>query len=184
MVEIFRAILVTMAASVLALPSARSEAKHQLVHGVTDAFKTLRAFPYVMSIYDADADGDLNCVYAVRTDFSDEPLQATYVLLVNGIGGRQPRNITYHIKPGPSPDVTLFTIDDDYDNVHECHFDYTDYKNCVILEFLFVGGQDCLLWITKEALADIPEECMRQYVDTCDQVPKSYDEETCDAFSL
>ncbi|XP_075538242.1 uncharacterized protein LOC142572778 [Dermacentor variabilis] len=184
MAGITKAIFATMAALVFALPPACGEAKHQLVHNVTDAFKSLRAFPYALAIYDADLDGDLDCVYAVRTDFSDEPQQATYVLLLNGIGGNQPRNITYHIKPGPAPDVTSFTIDEDYDNVEECHFDYTDYKNCLILEFPFVAGQDCLLWITKEAFVDMPEECMRQYVDTCDDALNSYDEESCAAFIL
>lgn len=184
MVEITKAAFATMAALVLALPHVRGEAKHQLDHGVPDAFKAFRVFQYVTAISDTDLDGDLDCVSAVRTDFSEEPLQATYVLLLKGLGVHQPRNLTYHVKPGPTPDVTLFTVDDDYDNVQESHFHYTDYKNCAILDFPFEGRPECLMWTTKDTLGDVPEECIRQYKDACGDAVKPYDEESCAAFIL
>ncbi|KAH6937727.1 hypothetical protein HPB50_003716 [Hyalomma asiaticum] len=109
--------------------------------GESGRMEVLRTFPYVIAIYDVDRDGDLDCVAAVRTEFIEEPLETTYVLFFEGLGKHQPFNLTYDIRPGPTPDKTHFTVGDDYDLVQEAHFDYTDYQNCVIMDYPFRGVQ-------------------------------------------
>ncbi|XP_075538238.1 uncharacterized protein LOC142572777 [Dermacentor variabilis] len=167
----------------LALTNVRAEGKHQLERGIVDAFQLFRTFPYAVAVYDVDNDGDLDCLTTVRTNFMEEPLSATYVFILKGLGGNESRNITYHIKPGPTPDMVFYTVDDDYDFVQVGHFIYSDYKSCAVVGFPFGGRQECILWTTKDVLNDVPEHCMDQYKDICGDAVNLYDEESCAAFA-
>lgn len=182
MTGIAKAAFAVISLLALGLTNVRGETNHKQERDVVDAFEIFRTIPYAVAVYDVDNDGDLDCLTTVRTDFSEEPLSATYVFLLRGLGGHESRNITYHIKPGPTPDRVPYTMDDDNDFVQEGHFIYTDYKSCTVMEFLFEGKQECLLWTTKDSLHNVPEHCMDEYNDICSDAVKIYDEESCAAF--
>uniref|UniRef100_A0A131Z7L3 Lipocalin n=1 Tax=Rhipicephalus appendiculatus TaxID=34631 RepID=A0A131Z7L3_RHIAP len=170
------------AACLLVLGYAHCEGKHQLDNSVIDAFKVFQNIPYATTIYDIDGDGDLDCVTAVRTEFSENPQETTYALLLKGPTGNQTRNMMYHIKPGPTPDTTHFTVDDDNDLVLEAQLYYTDYRNCVVMGYPFEGIPECLLWTTKNHSADVPQYCMLEYKKFCKDAGMPFDEESCAQF--
>ncbi|KAL1439532.1 hypothetical protein MTO96_038703 [Rhipicephalus appendiculatus] len=128
----------------LILVHVRGEGEHHSDTSVVDAFKIFRTLPRGTAIFDVDGDGDLDCVTAVRTEFSEDPLETTFVLQFKGLGGNRPQNISFHIKPGRTPDATRFTVGDDYDFVQDAHFYYTNYKNCAVMEqpFRDVHGEN------------------------------------------
>ncbi|XP_077513053.1 uncharacterized protein LOC144124291 [Amblyomma americanum] len=101
--------LATVGILLLSPPLVSCEAKHD----IANAFKIFENFPSAVALYDIDQDGDLDCMTAERTEFSNNPRQATYILSLKGLNGHQARNITYRIRPGPTPDATLFTINED-----------------------------------------------------------------------
>ncbi|KAL1439533.1 hypothetical protein MTO96_001298 [Rhipicephalus appendiculatus] len=167
------------AATFLVLALVGSQASHQSDNNVVDAFKIFRTIPRATAIYDIDGDGELDCVTAVRTELSEDPLETTYVLLFKGIGGNEPRNISFHIKPGRTSDATSFTIDDDSDFVQDAHFHYTNYQNCAVMEQPFRGVHECVLWTTSDTFAEVPEDCMLEYKNSCKDATKAYDEDSC-----
>nr|XP_037285426.1 uncharacterized protein LOC119178339 isoform X2 [Rhipicephalus microplus] len=143
----------TLSALILVLAEVLGEGKDPSGSSVVDAFKIFRTFPHGTTIFDIDGDGDLDCVTAVRTEFNEDPLETTYVLLFKGLGGREPRNISFHIKPGRTPDRTQFTVDD-----------------------------ECVLWTTQDTFHEMPEDCMLEYGKSCKDAVKPYDEEICAEF--
>lgn len=184
MANVTKRALVTKVTFLLVLAHACGEASYRSDDKILDTFDVMRALPHAVAIYDVDDDGDLDCVTAVRTEFSEEPQRATYVLLFKGVGGNQPRNVTFHITHGSTPDTNRFTLDDDYDFVQEARFYYTNYQNCAIMEHPFAGLQECILWTTIDSFHDIPENCMLEYKNTCKDAAKPYDEESCSEFDL
>ncbi|KAL1478603.1 hypothetical protein MTO96_034963 [Rhipicephalus appendiculatus] len=166
----------------LVLAHVHGEVSHRSDDSVLDTFDVLRALPRAVAIYDIDGDGDRDCVTAVRTEFSEEPQKATYVLQFKGLGGTQPRNVTFHITPGSTPDTNQFTLDDDYDFVQVARFYYTNYKNCAVMDHPFENVHECILWTTSESFHDIPEDCMIEYEKTCKDAAKPYDEDSCAKF--
>ncbi|KAK8779187.1 hypothetical protein V5799_019473 [Amblyomma americanum] len=95
------------------------------------------------------------------------------------LNGHQARNITYRIRPGPTPDATLFTINEHYDHELQGRFVYTDYVNCAINEFPFDNRQDCILWINTAAKDNAIQSCLDQFRDNCENGVDEYDEDSC-----
>uniref|UniRef100_A0A034WYY5 Lipocalin 15 n=1 Tax=Rhipicephalus microplus TaxID=6941 RepID=A0A034WYY5_RHIMP len=174
----------TLLALFLVLAEVFGEGKDPSDTSVVDAFKIFRTLPHGTTIFDMDGDGDLDCVTAVRTEFSEDPLETTYVLLFKGLGGKEPRNVSFHIKPGRTPDRTQFTVDDDYDFVQHARFHYTNYQNCAAMEQPFRGVRECVLWTTQDTFREMPEDCMLEYRKSCKDAVKPYDEESCAEFVL
>ncbi|KAL3245338.1 hypothetical protein MRX96_047001 [Rhipicephalus microplus] len=172
----------TLLALFLVLAEVLGEGKDPSDSSVVDAFKIFRTFLHGTTIFDMDGDGDLDCVTAVRTEFNEDPLETTYVLLFKGLGGREPRNISFHIKPGRTPDRTQFTVDDDYDFVQHARFQYTNYENCAVMEQPFRGVRECVLWTTQDTFHEMPEDCMLEYRKSCKNAAKPYDEKSCAEF--
>ncbi|XP_077512303.1 uncharacterized protein LOC144123328 [Amblyomma americanum] len=56
---------------------------------------------------------------------------------------------------------------------------YTDYKDCVVMEFPFEDHQECLMWVTSEVKDKVPHYCTDQYQDNCEDGVKAYDKESC-----
>ncbi|KAL1439527.1 hypothetical protein MTO96_001292 [Rhipicephalus appendiculatus] len=60
-------------------------------------------------------------------------------------------------------------------------FVYTDYKTCTVTEVPVMKAQTCVLWVTREGLADVAQECEDYYEDHCGMELVPFDEETCGA---
>ncbi|KAL1458846.1 hypothetical protein MTO96_027657 [Rhipicephalus appendiculatus] len=131
-------------------PLAQGEAKHRLQHDVTDAFKMFKNFPVAIAVFDADKDGDLDCVVSVRSTYDEEGHTATYTWLLPGFNGHEKQNITFNLREGASPDKPVYTPED-----------------------------ECMLWMSQEAVKDIPQNCVDHFEDNCDIKNPAYDEDSC-----
>ncbi|XP_075535378.1 uncharacterized protein LOC142570966 isoform X2 [Dermacentor variabilis] len=150
MQSLFSYVLLLISALLLEVPFASGKAKHQLKHDVTDAFKTFEVFPYAITAFDSDDDGDLDCAMVVRQQLDENQKTATYVLVLPPVNGRQPENHTYYLKEGSTTDKPVFTVDD-----------------------------GCGLWVTKDVLHSFPQECIDQFEDNCDNAVAVFDDDTC-----
>ncbi|XP_077519953.1 uncharacterized protein LOC144129741 [Amblyomma americanum] len=148
-------------------------------HGSANAFQIFESFPYAISIFDEDQDGDLDCVRAKRTQFDKDAPSVTYVWLIKG---HNPRNITFHVKPGPTPDTSSYTMDEDYDHEYIAHFFYSDFKSCVIHDFPHKDKEECMMWVSVEAVDNIPQICTDKYLENCDVQIMVYDKDSCGEF--
>uniref|UniRef100_A0A023GAD3 Putative lipocalin-5 1 n=1 Tax=Amblyomma triste TaxID=251400 RepID=A0A023GAD3_AMBTT len=179
MAQLCAAMLYAVCCLLPALQLVSSQYDQDMNPEVPNAFRALEKFPDGVALYDIDKDGDLDCLTAERKEFSLEPPSATYVLSLRNVNGDIVRNITHHIKPGPTPDTTLYTEEGDDDDVHKCRFIYTDYKHCIVMEFPFWNGEECLMWISSEAGGGVPQSCTDKYRESCDNAVMAYDEESC-----
>ncbi|XP_077515175.1 uncharacterized protein LOC144125561 isoform X2 [Amblyomma americanum] len=127
-----------------------------------------------------DKDGDLDCVAALRTDYDRSAPRATYVWMLPGINGREPRNISFPVVPGAKPGTFRFWDKNGDGTVENGRYIYTDYKDCVIM--YLHEREECMLWTSRDMKDAVPQTCMDQYEDNCDGAHKSYDEETCSPF--
>ncbi|XP_037510180.1 uncharacterized protein LOC119386960 isoform X2 [Rhipicephalus sanguineus] len=150
MLSLFSCLLLILSALFLAVPMASGKAKHQLKHDTTDAFKLLEVFPYAIALFDADQDGDLECVMMLKEHLDQNKKTTSYVMLLPPLNGRPAENHTYHAREGAAPDKLLFTLDD-----------------------------GCGLWVKKDALHSLPQECLDQFEDNCDMAFSRFDDETC-----
>ncbi|XP_077544640.1 uncharacterized protein LOC144157741 [Haemaphysalis longicornis] len=164
----------------LALCTAESETKDELGHGIVDLKKVYAAFPSLFAIFDQDEDGDLDCVATERTAYDVEtPDTATYVWFLQGGNGHEKKNITYHLKPGPTTNVALYTIDDDETTQYYLRVPYSDYKNCLILEIPYKHYDECMLWVSSEAKENIPQTCLDMFYELCDEGGAAYSPDMC-----
>lgn len=159
-------------------PLASGQAKHRLQHDAADGFKIIDFFPLAIAVYDTDQDGDLDCLTAIRAYYDQEHHVAKYVWVLAGVNGHVKENFTITFRDGPSPDQLLINKDDD-PTVKIAKFDYTDYKTCTVTEIPIDDMETCILWVIREALADIPQDCEDHYEDNCDIKLAAFDEETC-----
>ncbi|XP_037510179.1 uncharacterized protein LOC119386960 isoform X1 [Rhipicephalus sanguineus] len=178
MLSLFSCLLLILSALFLAVPMASGKAKHQLKHDTTDAFKLLEVFPYAIALFDADQDGDLECVMMLKEHLDQNKKTTSYVMLLPPLNGRPAENHTYHAREGAAPDKLLFTLDDGVDE-QSVNFIYTNYKNCVVVDIPFKNKQSCGLWVKKDALHSLPQECLDQFEDNCDMAFSRFDDETC-----
>ncbi|KAL1458845.1 hypothetical protein MTO96_027656 [Rhipicephalus appendiculatus] len=163
----------------LGAPFAQGQAKHRLQHNVTDAFKMFEIFPVSIAVFDVDKDGDLECLTTVRSNYDKEGHTVTYTWLLAGLNGHVKQNITFNLREGASPDKPVYTPEDGDGNDKVANFIYTDYKTCTVLEIPYKNEQECILWLTREALNDVPQNCVDHFEDNCDMKNPAYDEESC-----
>ncbi|XP_075535376.1 uncharacterized protein LOC142570964 [Dermacentor variabilis] len=181
MQSLFSCVLVIFSVLLLEVHIASGKAKHQLNHDVTDAFKTFEVFPHVITAFDSDDDGDLDCAMAVRQQLDENLKTATYLFVLPPVNGRQPENHTYHVKEGPTIDKAVFTVDDGATGEETAYFIYSNYKSCSVVDFPFKNRQSCGLWVTKDVLHSLPQECIDQFEDNCDMAVAVFDDATCKA---
>ncbi|XP_075535377.1 uncharacterized protein LOC142570966 isoform X1 [Dermacentor variabilis] len=179
MQSLFSYVLLLISALLLEVPFASGKAKHQLKHDVTDAFKTFEVFPYAITAFDSDDDGDLDCAMVVRQQLDENQKTATYVLVLPPVNGRQPENHTYYLKEGSTTDKPVFTVDDGADGEKTSNLIYSNYENCAVVDFPFKMRQSCGLWVTKDVLHSFPQECIDQFEDNCDNAVAVFDDDTC-----
>ncbi|KAH6939544.1 hypothetical protein HPB50_019332 [Hyalomma asiaticum] len=168
-------------------------------------------FENVVAIFDVDKDGDLDCLTAVRTDYDKDASIVTYLWILKSVNGHQWRNISFEARPGPMPSQFLIRNKDadepyklgtyDYTDYKNCvvmempynHSDgdaplqvgkylYSDYKDCLLLEMPYENSQECMLWISWEVKNNIPKACTDHYEDSCDDSKLAFDEATCKPF--
>ncbi|XP_065282267.1 uncharacterized protein [Dermacentor albipictus] len=150
------------------------------VHGSASAFTVFEKFRFALAIFDEDQDGDLDCVSTVRTQFDKSIPSATYVWMFKG---NNPRNVTFHIKPGPTFDTSTYTMDDDYEHEYNAYFYYSDYENCVIFGMPHLDRDECMLWVTKRVKDEVPQICTDKYIENCDMQVMAYDKDSCGEYA-
>ncbi|KAL3245333.1 hypothetical protein MRX96_046998 [Rhipicephalus microplus] len=160
---------------------AQGQAKHRLQHNVTDAFKMFEIFPVSIAVFDADKDGDLDCLTTVRSNYDEEGHTVTYTWLLAGLNDHVKKNVTFNLREGLSPDKPIYTPEDGDGSDKVANFIYTDYKTCTVLEIPYKNEQECILWVTQEALNNVPQNCVDHFEDNCDVDNPVYDQESCAA---
>ncbi|KAL1417439.1 hypothetical protein MTO96_026788 [Rhipicephalus appendiculatus] len=163
----------------LAVGNINGKPKHQLPEKPADAAKVFDSFPSVVAIFDVDRDGDLECLTAVRTDYDKTAQSTKYVWLLKGTQGHGPRNETFLAVPGTKPGDVLFKNIDDDGPLRIGRYEYSDYKNCVVLRAPYKGWEECMLWVSEEAKDNIPQHCSNYFEDNCEDAKLGYDKETC-----
>ncbi|KAL1476125.1 hypothetical protein MTO96_036747, partial [Rhipicephalus appendiculatus] len=153
--------------------------KHKLQHEVADAVKVLDNFASGVAIFDIDKDGDLDCLTGVRTDYDKKTSTVTYVWLLKGVNGHEAKNISFQVRPGPTPSQFLFRDIYSEESFGIGTYDYTDNKNCVVMEMPYHDSQECLLWVTWKVVDAIPQHCLDHYEDNCDDGKLAYDKDSC-----
>ncbi|XP_077539305.1 uncharacterized protein LOC144151994 [Haemaphysalis longicornis] len=138
---------------------------NQLQREVPDVSKIFADFVHPIGARDTNRDELLQCLSAQRTHYDSESSNATYVWSLNKDGGKKRVRVSLHHTLGDTPGTTYYTVGPSTD-VEVGRFHYTDYKNCAVLEMHHFGDQ-CTLWVTKDVLDSIPEECLKQYNDIC-----------------
>ncbi|KAL1473370.1 hypothetical protein MTO96_038736 [Rhipicephalus appendiculatus] len=155
--------------------------EQELQHDVADARKVFANFVNVVAIFDIDKDGDLDCLAAVRTDYDKDASTATYVWLLKGLNGYEAQNISYEVRTGPKTDQFLIRKKDTVEDFQLGTYDFSDNKNCVVMEMPYHGSEECVLWVTWKAVHDLPQYCLDHYEDNCEDAKLAYDKETCGA---
>ncbi|XP_037285551.2 uncharacterized protein LOC119178449 [Rhipicephalus microplus] len=163
----------------LALACARAQALELSREEVLNTFKIFEQHEYGIAMLDVDQDGDLDCLTARRTEFDKDAPSATYVWQLKGLNGKEKREITFHFKPGPTPDQAIFTLDDTDGTEHLLKTLYTDYHACALLQLPYAGREECMLWVTEESKSNVPETCVDQFRQHCGVEVVAYDEDTC-----
>ncbi|XP_077540093.1 uncharacterized protein LOC144152630 [Haemaphysalis longicornis] len=140
-----------------ALPSGLSEDN-------PDVFLLMANFPSMVSIFDANNDGMLDCLAAYRTSFNQDAGSAEYIWMFPLPGNPAPQALKVH---GQAEDggKLLRKLDGD-STVYVGKFLYTDYQSCGIEELDF-WGHHCILWsdmVTKDSL---PQHCIDKFVELC-----------------
>lgn len=141
--------------------------------------KMFEFFPLAIAMLDTDNDGDLDCLVTVRSNYNEEAHKATYTWLLPGLHGHKKENITFNLREGATPDKPVYTPLDGDGTDKIANFIYSDYHKCTVLDIPYKNKQECILWVTKEALKDIPQYCYDHFEDNCDTKVEAYDEETC-----
>ncbi|KAL1466920.1 hypothetical protein MTO96_042413 [Rhipicephalus appendiculatus] len=94
-------------------------------------------FPYAIAAFDADQDGDMDCVMVVKQYLDPKNKRATYAMRLPSLNGRPGENHTYNLREGATPDKPIFTLDDGVEGGQTINYIYTNYKNCALVEFPF-----------------------------------------------
>ncbi|XP_037508553.2 uncharacterized protein LOC119385074 [Rhipicephalus sanguineus] len=128
---------------------------------------------------DADHDGDLDCMAAVRTSYDESGPVAEYVWLLKGLNGRPKKNITVHFEKGDAPDKAVVTVNNAQDRKLEARGIYADYQSCAVLDIPYNDKPRCLLWATDEAKDNIPSKCEEEFRKNCNTGIVVYDKESC-----
>nr|XP_037280917.1 uncharacterized protein LOC119174196 isoform X2 [Rhipicephalus microplus] len=136
--------------SLLVISARENEASEIQRREVPDAFKIYVHLDDVLAVSDINADGVLECVEAVRTEYQTQPKVATYLFLLKGHHGTEKKNVSVHIIPGTTPDkITIY-----FDN-------------------------RCLLLVSKDKADNIPKSCITNFADLCGVSVNLYSEDLC-----
>ncbi|XP_037280917.2 uncharacterized protein LOC119174196 isoform X2 [Rhipicephalus microplus] len=136
--------------SLLVIFARENEASEIQRREVLDAFKIYAHLDDVLAVSDINADGVLECVEAVRTEYQTQPKVATYLFLLKGHHGTEKKNVSVHIIPGTTPDkITIY-----FDN-------------------------RCLLLVSKDKADNVPKSCITNFADLCGVSVNLYSKDLC-----
>ncbi|XP_037579691.2 uncharacterized protein LOC119462415 [Dermacentor silvarum] len=137
----------------------------KLTHEIADTLEVFRSFPYVVSITDSNNDTIFECMEANRTEFDPVAMTATFVWIFRAPGSSNRIEIPVPQKVGQEPGTVEF-LDPQDGTPREGKIYYTDYDTCAILDFEILGHQ-CALWVPRDVVYSVPQECIEQFEDTC-----------------
>ncbi|XP_037499438.2 uncharacterized protein LOC119373475 [Rhipicephalus sanguineus] len=132
-----------------------------------------------VSIYTSINDTYMQCATSRRTYLDLELKKASYVWELKGHGGSVKSNATFNLEEGEAVDTLNYYIDNDRTHVYTCHFFYTDYNTCVVLEMSFQGHNQCTLWVKPAVVDHVPGHCRKNYKKKCSVRFPTYDREQC-----
>uniref|UniRef100_A0A034WXN0 Lipocalin 31 n=1 Tax=Rhipicephalus microplus TaxID=6941 RepID=A0A034WXN0_RHIMP len=159
-------------------PVLTGKGKHHLKHDTADAKAVFDNFASAIAIFDVDKDGDLDCLSTVRLDYDKNASTAIYFWTLKNLNGHA-QNISFQVAPGPALNQFLVKDKNSDEPVQIGTYDYTDYKNCVVMEMPYHGGDECVLWVSEKAIDDIPQHCLDHYDDNCEDAKLAYDKDSC-----
>ncbi|XP_075532087.1 uncharacterized protein LOC142564809 isoform X3 [Dermacentor variabilis] len=118
------------------------------------------------------------CVTADRTEYKPNG-KVVYTWNLNS--GKESKKDTHVVEyyPGPAPDTVVAIANHDKKHPTLVKFDYTNNKNCVVANFPY-KGEVCILWVPKAYVSSVPQECVDQFEDICDEEVPAYQEGLCD----
>uniref|UniRef100_A0A023GCZ8 Putative lipocalin-2 1 n=1 Tax=Amblyomma triste TaxID=251400 RepID=A0A023GCZ8_AMBTT len=162
-----------------ALSNASIEARDESNGDVLDAFQVFANCPEAVLLYDNDETGSHLCLTTARQNFDENGPTATYVWQMKGLNGHAKKNITFHLKPGQTPDEAVFWLDADEGKEQVARLVYADYKSCGIFLVPLNGMIECMLWVTEEVKDNVPQYCIDQYDRNCDTKILEYSKDIC-----
>lgn len=170
--------VVLLMGTVTPTPSSARGGPRKLQRPTPDAFEMFARFPHVVAISDWNDDSFFECLSGKRIYFNSAAKEATYIFMYKGHRGAERINVAYHLSQAPSPDDIYFYLDDDVDHKDKATLHYTDYTTCYVIEVAYHGDQ-CMLFVAKEAADNVTQDCIEQYEDICGVSVSLYGRDLC-----
>ncbi|XP_049527773.1 uncharacterized protein LOC125947336 [Dermacentor silvarum] len=115
-----------------------------------DAFEAFARFPHVVAIFNWNDDAFFECLEGKQISFDPEAKKTTYIFMYKGHHGEDKKNVAYHISQGPAINEVIYYLDD-----------------------------ECMLFVSKQAADNVPQECIEQYNDICGIAFSVYARDLC-----
>ncbi|XP_050038143.1 uncharacterized protein [Dermacentor andersoni] len=145
----------------------------------TDAFRMIGAFPRAVSISTSSNDSSFKCLSAIRTHFDPQAKKATYVWRLRDDEGRVKKNVSFDIEEGNSIDQVTYFVDNDRTRPFTAYYNYTDYKNCMIIIVPYNGHDHCMLWVKRVIAHSVPQHCLERYEENCEVRVPTFENDLC-----
>ncbi|XP_077494660.1 uncharacterized protein LOC144105416 [Amblyomma americanum] len=151
--------------------------EHKLHRDEVNAFKVFDLFQNGVAVYTSSHDPSLECVTANRSVYEPNK-RVVYTWNLKGHRGSKKGKHVLEYLPGPRQDTVVAIQNGDTKHPRHVKFDYTNNKNCVVASFPY-NGEVCILWVPKEYISEVPQECIDHYEDICDDEVPAYREDNC-----
>ncbi|XP_077552804.1 uncharacterized protein LOC144167407 [Haemaphysalis longicornis] len=153
--------------------------KNQLERNVTDLFEVSQWYPIAVALFDQDQDGDLDCLYAVRSELDFDARTVTYTFIFGGRNGQDRQYVKFYVRDGPTKGTMLFSEEDGEGGEQIGTVVYAEHETCSVVQMPYKNRQECILWTVPERVNSLPQTCIDQFEDICDLSVPVYDE-SCD----
>ncbi|XP_077552753.1 uncharacterized protein LOC144167332 isoform X2 [Haemaphysalis longicornis] len=136
-------------------------------------------FPEAVAVLTSSEDPSMKCATATRSKYDKTGMKAEYIWNLNGDQGHGTETFTIAYLPGKQKDHVKGFVDGDRKNPYDVKFDYTNRKNCMVARFPYNGDQ-CVLWVLPSVKDEVPQECIDNFEDICDEKISTYDKSFCE----
>ncbi|KAK8779794.1 hypothetical protein V5799_018866 [Amblyomma americanum] len=136
-------------------------------------------FRRAIAISSSSNDTSFKCLSATLTHYDPRTKKATYVWHLKARGEKPARNITFDIEGGEIPDQVTYFVDNDRTRPHTAYYNYTDYRNCMVMIVPYSNHDHCLLWVTRSVVSNVPQHCLDNYEETCEVRIPQYENDLC-----